>query len=290
MSEETPMHMVGSSRSWSFRDHVEFVLAVTVIAAFGLFFYNALRPAAAGPIPDEKTGCLVQQAPSSATVVLIDNTDPFSASQIEAFKHELAGVHDAVTPWGMLTVASIGVQLPGRIIFSRCSPEKALDLVESIRRNEDWLALKKQYEDQFQQPVQALIDRMPLTTTTPRSPILQTLADVIHQLGPYWKDAPKRVLIIFSDLLENTQEFSQYDDESSRIGFAQARKSVSYIRNLHLDLQKTDIRIFYLTGRVHNAALQGSAHQKFWHELFTSYGGHLTDWVTVPVEPTKETN
>jgi hypothetical protein len=185
-----------------------------------------------------------------------------------------------------LSVASIRGELPATFIFSRCRPEGGtpFGILESLRRsNVDWLELKKQYEVTFERPVQALIAHMPLDTTTDRSPIIASIGDVIRRLGPHWTAAGNRRLVIFSDLLENTNEFSQYNAKGAAKTFAEAR-AIPYIRDARLDLANVGVTVFYLTGRPGSERLQTNTHERFWRDLIAWYGGRIVTWVPVPSE------
>jgi hypothetical protein len=187
----------------------------------------------------------------------------------------------------MLTIASVGSSVPAQIVFSHCSPEKGVPFGfwESLRRSQDnWLQLKAEYQRKFQKPVAGLIESIALNKTTPHSPIIQTLADLLEELGPRWDGVAHKTIIIFSDLLENTPEFSQYDRTANGRSFAAVWHSVPYVRNTRLDLRNTEVKVFYLTGLA-DLRLQGSRHQAFWRNLIAYYGGRVTGWTPLPYLP-----
>jgi hypothetical protein len=262
---------------------LKLMVSLVIISAVCGFFLGVTREERSEPNRD-RYGCMAGQLPSGHTLVFVDRTDAYSASQIQAFRNEMSRIDATVKPGEMLTVASIGGEIPAVINFRACSPERGevLGLIESLRRNRDWLEIERDYEEEFQQPIQTLAGQMALDLTMPYSPIIQSMAGVMEQLGPQWGRVSRRKVTIISDLIENTQAFSQYDTSSNEKPFAQVRNDVPYIRESALDLSGAAVTVLCLTGIPHDSGLQGAEQQRFWRDLVAFYGGEVCDWIVVP--------
>jgi hypothetical protein len=262
---------------------MKLMASIVIISAVCGFFLGVTREERSEPNRD-RYGCMAGQLPSGHTLVFVDRTDAYSASQIQAFRNEMSRIDASVKPGEMLTVASIGGEIPAVINFRACSPERGavLGLIESLQRNRDWLEIQREYEEKFQQPIQNLAEQMALNLTTPYSPIIQSMGGVMEQLGPQWSRVSRRKVTLISDLIENTRAFSQYDTSSNEKPFAQVRNDVPYIRESALDLRGAAVTVLYLTGLPDDSGLQGMGHQRFWRDLVAFYGGDLIDWIVVP--------
>lgn len=266
-----------------FLSGLKLMASVVIISAVYGFFYGVMHEAPFRPSGD-RYGCVAGQSPNGHTLVFVDRTDAYSASQVEAFRNEISRIEAAVKPGEMLTVARIDGELPALIDFRACSPEKGeiFGLAESLRRNEDWLEIQRDYEQKFERPIQNLAAGMALNLTRPYSPIIQSLAGVMEQLGPQWSRVRQRKLTLISDLIENTRAFSQYDAGSNEKPFGQVRNEVPYIGGTALDLHGAAVTVLYLTGLPHDSGSQGMDHQRFWRDLVAFYGGEVVDWIVVP--------
>jgi len=263
---------------------LKMVASIVIIAAVCGFFYGVMAHQEIAQANIDRYGCSVDHVPVTTNMVLIDRTDPYSTAQTRAFKNEISRIRAAVKPTELLVVASIGGELPAAINFRACSPQKGdvPGILDSLRENRDWVETQHEYEERFQQPIEALADEMPLNTSTPNSPIIQSVADVMEQLGPYWSRVPHRKITLITDGMENTAAFSQCDERNAKMRFSDVRIAVPYIRETPLDLRGVQVTMLYLTGFPHDKGLQGFEHQRFWRDLVAFYGGEVVDWVVVP--------
>jgi hypothetical protein len=262
---------------------LKLIASLLVIAAVCGFFYGATHQEVP-PSNQYRYGCVIGRVPPGHTLLFVDRTDPFTEPQVRAFRNEITRVEAAVKPGEMLTVVSIGAELPPAINFRACCPERgdALGFFDGLRQNRDWLQTRSEYEQSFQRPIETLADGMALNLTSSSSPIIQSMADAMEQLGPSWSRAPKRRAILITDLMENTPAFSQYDRRDNGRRFAEVRQCVPYIRESPLDLRDTAVTVLCLTGLPYDSGLQGIEHQRFWRDLIQFYGGEVVDWVVVP--------
>jgi hypothetical protein len=265
------------------RPGLKLIGSIVMIASAGAFFYGVTHQGD-GPRRRDRYGCLADQPPAAHTFVVIDRTDAYSSAQAQSLRNELIRIGDAIEPGEMLTIATIGSDLPAAIAFRGCSPERGdvPGIVESLRRDQDWLAVKREYEQSFLLPIHKLAEGIRLDQSSPHSPIIQSLAGVLQELGPSWSRAARRKVTLVSDLIENTRAFSQYDMGDSARSFGEVRANVPYIRDTALDLRGAAITVLYLTGMPSDRDRQGPAHQRFWMDLVGYYGGNLIDWVVVP--------
>src|SRR5262249_53067496 len=90
------------------------------------------------------------------------------------------------------------------------------------------------------------------------------------------QEIPKH-LVIVSDMLQYTLEYSQYDRVQSFDTF----RSSNYHRRVRADLKGADVEIIYIRRGTRNA-VQGKAHIRFWEDYIRDANGSLTH--VVPLE------
>lgn len=233
---------------------------LVIVGSFGAVLF-AGQPAA--PRTDEH-GCKLNEPVPSHTLVLVDNTDAFSQSQIDGVLSALGEVRSNLGDWAMVSVFSI-LDDPPIELFSACSPERVAPPNPWRifgQPKESWLVRKARFQRNFEKPLSSLIQRLELTRTADHSPILESLTDAIQSLGGYWKDAPHRELIMFSDMMQNTPEFSQYNASG------RSRAPDQVLAGARLDLSGAHVTVYYLVGLPHDRGVQENRELRAWHEGF----------------------
>lgn len=168
------------------------VLAVAILA----FKMSADRK----PKPDARN-CVGQ--PQESTVIVFDRSEDVSGQTIEEMKARAASyIRDSVGANALVSVFTVddSSSYALRPLVSLCRPRSDGNrLVENVH------SLQLQYVANFQGPIDSVLNR--IEGQGKRSPIAQTLTDI--SLSQYL-GARKNTLLVFSDLLENTERFSLY--------------------------------------------------------------------------------
>ncbi|MBB35040.1 MAG: hypothetical protein CME88_02530 [Hirschia sp.] len=174
-------------------------------AVFGLFAVVALNMP---PATDPQTACRTDHRDPAHTVLLIDQSDPFSTNDfgwVEAFIDQEAR---QLPKYGRLTVMTPNVKNPydPQQVFSQCSTgsaDAANPFFENPRMVED------NWRMQFRDPLNAAVRTVLEDQVAPSSP----LAEAIHSIfdrADFSPPGDKRRVVIISDLIQNSENFNFY--------------------------------------------------------------------------------
>jgi hypothetical protein len=218
----------------------------------------------------EKDRLCPASGPAGQVVLLVDKTDPLSFTQKQAFEALLNKLASEQVPTGyLLSVFVLGGDYKSnpKPIFSRCNPGDGAD-ANALTSN--LTHLRKRFEDKFRQPVLGLAGKLQTATSEKYSPILEML-DMTAINGFRAEDVkgPRR-LIIVSDMLHNTSEYSMYRETPDFQSFANS----DYGRKTHTDLKGVEVEIQYL---MNTPRLQTRRNLKFWEDYFTSTGARVVE-------------
>lgn len=240
------------------------VLLVVVIAVTaGLAYFTLTRPKGLDP----STMCPAD-GPYGHYVLLVDKTDPLNFTQKHAFNVVLKELVEKKVPEGnLLSVFVLGEDFK----------ETATPLVELCNPGDgtgksEWTAnlkrLKAQYQSKFAEPMLELSESLVSTQPAKWSPIFEMLQLV--GINGYRKHGIKgeRRLIIVSDMLHNTPQFTMY---KSPVDYASFAESV-YGRKTQLELRDVDVELHYL---MNSPQLQTKRNVKFWEDYFDNAGARI---------------
>lgn len=245
---------------------VKIALAVAVIgaviAALGYHLYNQPKSA------DKVTLCPAE-GPKGHVVVLVDNTDPYSFIQRQAFSQALSALSDAVVPEGyLLSVFSLGENFENNAkpLFERCNPGTSAgksEMTANLQR------IDLRYEKSFKAPIQALEESLLSDAPAKYSPIFEMIQLAsINGFRAQNVQGPRK-LIIFSDMLPNTAEFSMFSGIPDYTAFS----STTYGERSKTDLSGVRVEIHYL---MNYPKLQTMKQLNFWEQYFEDTGARLS--------------
>ena len=128
--------------------------------------------------------------------------------------------------------------------------------------------LQRQFQEQFRAPMLKLADELQATKPGNTSPVFEMLQLVsINSIAKQAVDGPKR-LIIVSDMLHNTPEYSMYRKHEDFKAF----QSSDYSRRLNTDFAGARVELHYIMNTPH---LQTRRQLLFWEEYFKNSNGLL---------------
>lgn len=163
--------------------------------------------------PDLCAGTVVRN-----TVLLLDYSEEISDQTLDEIKaRALIYIDQKVEIGERVTVFTVSELSRSslRPIVSVCKPA-----VDGSRLTEDVRHIKKRYHSDFIAPLTDALSRRP--TTSKESPIAQALTDI--SLTQYLR-GPQNSLLVFSDMLENTDRFSLYKCQNSEQTIQRYRSS-----------------------------------------------------------------
>lgn len=243
---------------------IALILAAFVIASGGVFFYFKAKSEQVEI--DSITHCPLS-GPVTLTVVLVDQTDTFNARQQEFIRNQLIDVQEDIPKRGALYIYGFGSDRTAILkpALRVCNPGRGADtdpLTGSARR------VETAWKSAFQHPVQAIMEQAIAPSGAESSPIMEAIQSVsIDALQQRTSADQPRQLIIVSDLLHFTPEYSQYSGSAE---FKALRESGYYAR-VKTNLDGVDVRVLYVR-RSSGHDRQGAAHVKFWSEYFIDQG------------------
>ena len=248
-----------------------FILTVIIVSWF--VFKNITTPEL-----DSNTAC-PEKGPYSEHVVLFDQTDTAKDKPIveKDARNFLEKIKKKVPQYSRLSIYVIINDPEGKNIepiVSVCNPgdERNLGFFE---KSGITLTVKKYMEDwekNFSQIIDPVIDTIMDRTTSPSSPIFEMINAV--SINSFKHSNPKGIhkLVIFSDFMHHTDEYSFYDDSNINLKkFA----NTSYFKQVHTSLRdNVDVEL-YCYKRFENS--QCDKIEIFWNKYFQKIDSHNND-------------
>lgn len=180
-------------------------IALMLTSVFGLFAAAAIHQP---PATDPETGCRLDREDPVHTIVLVDQSDPFNATDLDWVRTLLDGEARSLPRHGRLTLVVPNSASPYDPVqvFTGCSPGSAAES-NPIFQNPKMIAAA--WERKFHAPLMVQADESLRDTVAPSSPLMEamyTLADRPDFQG----QVPVRRLILVSDLMQHSPGFSMY--------------------------------------------------------------------------------
>jgi hypothetical protein len=213
------------------------VLSVIVVALVGSlvwFYVNAvaqIEPLDANLCP--------RAGPVAQTIVLVDASDVLPPLVREDLLTRLSDLTSHISKGERLDVWALSADGDrSDEIASLCNPGDGSDLGEVTANPE---RAKRRWETGFVQPVTAALNKAARENAIAQSPIMAALQKL--SVARLTSEADRRIettLIIISDMLENTPDFSMY---RSGVSYAAFRASNAF-RKFETDLAGADVELW----------------------------------------------
>ncbi len=204
-------------------------------------------------------------APAAHITLILDLTDGLSEDQSQAYLEELALQQSLLQTGDRLSLYAIQADAPdqdARLVelFSRCRPR---DGSQADFNFENPLMIKKRFKEQFVDPLKKAVAGIDPKITARSSPILS----VLHKLAqtPGFTLAQRRELILFSNLMENSAQFSHY--RSGCRNFQQVLNRSLRTLDVKDLLTGVDVTVFLIQN---GQRMRGLA--DWWRQYFTYAG------------------
>jgi hypothetical protein len=216
---------------------------------------------------DRQTLC-PKEGPLGHTVLLVDKTDPLNFNQRQAFLRLLEELVDQRIARGhLISVFVLGddFRAGARPLVEICNPgegEGKTALTANIPR------LQAQFRERFRAPLLEQADALVSTTPAKTSPILEMLQLVAINGFRKHPTSGNRQLIIVSDMLHKTTEYSMYQGIVPFDHFA----STDYGRKTATELPKVEVEIHHV---LHYPKLQTPQQLDFWSAYFARSGARI---------------
>lgn len=220
--------------------------------------------------PVDKTTMCPAAGPLGHIVLLVDKTDPLNFTQRQAFSVAMKELVETKVPEGhLLSIFVLGEKFEQSAVplIELCNPGSDLgksELSENLKR------LRKQYEDRFVRPLEEAAKALVSEEPAKASPIFEMLQLVgINGFRRHAVNGPKR-LVLVSDMLHNTPQFSMYTGPVDFESF----ESTDYAKRTQAELRDVSVELHYLMT---TPRLQTRRNQVFWERYLERAGARLSE-------------
>lgn len=180
-------------------------IALMLTSVFGLFAAAAIHQP---PATDPETGCRLDREDPVHTIVLVDQSDPFNATDLDWVRTLLDGEARSLPRHGRLTLVVPNSASPYDPVqvFTGCSPGSAAES-NPIFQNPKMIAAA--WERKFHAPLMVEADESLRDTVAPSSPLMEAMYTLADR-PDFQPQVPVRRLILVSDLMQHSPGFSMY--------------------------------------------------------------------------------
>lgn len=180
-------------------------IALMLTSVFGLFAGAAMNQP---PATDADTHCRLDRRDPSHTIILVDQSDPFNATDIAWVRALLDDEARALPKSGRLTLAvpNAGSPYDPVTIWSACSPGSAAG-ANPIFQNPRMI--EQAWQRRFHEPLMMGAEAVLIDNVAPSSPLMEAIF-TLGDRPDFQGQVPARRLILVSDLMQHSRDFSMY--------------------------------------------------------------------------------
>ncbi|PIF16757.1 hypothetical protein CLU89_3900 [Acidovorax sp. 30] len=240
------------------------VVALVIVSGVAFYVHQSSVP------PLDKLTLCPAEGPRGQYTLLVDKTDPLNFTQKAAFMVTLRDLIERRVPPGYLVsvfVLGEDFKATAEPLIELCNPGTGADRSEL---NSNLKRLRAQYESKFLEPMLKQSESMISTQASQSSPIFEMLQLVAINGFRKHDIKGERRLVILSDMLHNTPQFSMY---KGTVDFEQFSAS-DYGRKAQSELRSVDVELHYLMNA---PKLQTKRNLKFWEDYFNKAGARIVE-------------
>jgi hypothetical protein len=246
---------------------------ITIIAAVSIYWFaqSSLQTVEI----DKASGCPINNSDLSGhTVFLFDGTNELSYPQREKIRADIKNQILSLPEYHKVSLHAIyeDEKKTGTALISLCTPRQFRG-----DRDTKFMFGSEFFAKQLQKALASMDETVNQTLQMeemPSSPILESL--LIVQINAFeklnLKGSATRHLIIYSDMLHHTREFSLYQLKSQNYN---TFSSSTYAQKSLPPMRKIEITVNQL---MHSPKKQVTPLQTFWRELLNESGGKVVAW------------
>jgi hypothetical protein len=246
------------------------LLAMTAGGAFAYFYFST----PASPALDAQTLCPVA-GPQGITVVLVDTSDDLPETtrrEVLVVLEDMIATLPAFYKLDIRVLDIAGVR--SRSLFSKCNPGDGAGLSE-------WTANPKiarmRWVENFRKPAADAVKNSMASAKANSSPIMAAIQDIaIDQFSSAAAQNAKKSLVVISDVIEHTKDYSQYP-RAGDLSFERYKQSPAY-QKFATNLHGASVQIRYVTRQIKGqSVLDDTQHAKFWGQWMKDNGASTVD-------------
>ncbi|MFH2059389.1 MAG: hypothetical protein ABIJ59_10875 [Pseudomonadota bacterium] len=243
---------------------VGYIIIGICLFTFGVLVISAL--ALKGEPYDPETFCLDQV--SAHTIIVLDKTDSLSINQQKFIPIFINREKDKLKTSEKLSIFTLteNTYVNPEPIFSKCNPGNGKN-ANQLYQNP--VKIQMRFDEFFSKPLKENMSNMLSDNTGSKSPIFEMIKELSLR-DDFNDDVQERTLIIISDLMHHTSEFSHYKNRSTYGYFS--KKPYAY--EVATSLNSVTVKIVYLL-RDNLGNIQGKDHLSFWEKYFEDMGAEV---------------
>jgi len=152
---------------------------------------------------------------TDATLLVIDKTDPFAASEADRVAEIVRDFGRRLVVgefFAILLLRNEGgstTRVSSELLFSVCRPARGED---ADILYDDPKKVQREYEESFKEPLEALVGEMVKSEEGQFSPIIEEIEKIILR-SPEYQSAENKRIVVISDFLQNSSSYSLYKTE-----------------------------------------------------------------------------
>jgi hypothetical protein len=212
--------------------------------------------------------CLKNRPLANHTVLLIDSTDTLGENKLDYLERLIDKTKAELEPFAKFSIFTIDFRRGGypMKVFSLCNPgtAEATNIFTQAPSH-----VQEKFEKEFLKPLEAVKQGLSIGRASKQSPILETLL-AISEMNEFGISLARRTLVIYSDMMQNTNQFSQYSKDWQR-------QADQVMRKFPAELKNVELSVHYI---INEPGLQNSDHRAFWRNYFTSRGANYKFFLT----------
>ena len=248
-----------------------FALVALIIGGL-IWAYSTFKPEEYDP----DTLCLLDGETPPHTAIVIDKTDEYSSDEADMIAAAIRRTRDRLEIGERLTIFELDArgEFDPRGRFSLCNPGRGSQ-VNPLFNNPQMI--EQRYFELFERPLESMLDDLVTPKEAPASPIMEAMAR-LAQTEAFSNRSPRRTMVIFSDMLQNSDIFSAYGGQNGmpeRTPDARdVAKAVEDRFGRGLSGVDIEVRLIQRRGK---SELQRGPLRDYWDDILGDLGVR-TDW------------
>ena len=245
---------------------IGYIIIGICVAIFGASMISAIA-LKADPY-DPETFC--QDEVTDHTIIVLDKTDSLSSNQQRFILEYINAEKNKLRTFEKLSIFTLteNTYMNPEPIFSKCNPgtgKNANQLYQNPQK------IQMRFDRFFSKPLKENMSRMLSDNTGSKSPIFEMIRELSLR-DDFGDGVKQRTLIIISDMMHHTPQFSHYRNFIDYKSFSKK----SYADEVATSLNSMNIKIVYLLrGKLRS--IQGKRHLSFWEDYFEDMGAGVVE-------------
>ncbi len=241
------------------------LLVLITIAVFGYFFLLYMNQKVNHVSLDKNTYCPIDTTPAEVTVLLVDTTDKLSKIQQSSIENIVEKLVSEIPRYGALAIYTVSTNpdVQSNPVFYRCNPGRGSEINPLVGNPQK---VEKSWKDGFKGVLSTELSKTLNTNSADASPIFESIQWItIQQFEKLGNDSVPRSLVMMSDFLQHTSDYSHY---TSSLDFQKFENS-QYYRKIKANLQNVRVEMWQIRR---NSGRQNASLTEFWKTYFRSLG------------------